>query len=167
MNRQSILSTPVTCYLDDRGIPYRFFRHPGKVNSLEQAAAERGQRPEQIIRSILFRLSRGGFIMVLVAGPKQVSWPALRKHLGTSRISMATEAEVLAITGYPLGAVSPFGTLQPLRILMDTSILAEDEVSIGSGVRYTTVIMQRVDFMSALGPAEIGDFAVESGEPGS
>ena len=105
--------------------------------------------------------------MVLVAGPKQVSWPALRKHLGTSRISMATEAEVLAITGYPLGAVSPFGTIQPLRILMDTSILAEDEVSIGSGVRYTTVIMQRVDFMSALGPAEIGDFAVEPGEPGS
>ena len=61
--------------------------------------------------------------MVLMAGKKQVAWPALRKHLGTSRISMATEAEVLQVTGYPLGAVAPFGTLQMVRVLMDKGIL--------------------------------------------
>jgi len=154
-----ISSTPVTRYLDERGISYRFFRHPGAIHSLEQAAQERGQRLEQVIRSILFRLSRGGFVMVLVAGQKQVAWPALRKHLGTSRISMATEAEVLQVTGYPLGAVSPFGTLQPVRVLMDNGILAEQEISVGSGVRYTTVIMQREDFLHALGEVEMGDFA--------
>jgi len=154
-----ISSTPVTRYLDERGISYRFFRHPGAIHSLEQAAQERGQRLEQVIRSILFRLSRGGFVMVLVAGQKQVAWPALRKHLGTSRISMATEAEVLQVTGYPLGAVSPFGTLQPVRVLMNKGILAEQEISVGSGVRYTTVIMQREDFLRALGEVEMGDFA--------
>ena len=46
-------STPVTRALDDIGIPYRFFVHEGKVHSLEQAAEERGQRPKQIVRSIL------------------------------------------------------------------------------------------------------------------
>ncbi|OGN92422.1 MAG: hypothetical protein A2Z71_09560 [Chloroflexi bacterium RBG_13_50_21] len=161
MNNTGITTTPVTRYLDEQGIPYRFFRHPGKVETLEQAAAERGQRPEQIIRSILFRLSGGGFVIVLVAGYNQVAWPALRKHLGTSRISMASEAEVMAITGYPVGAVSPFGTLQPLRVLLDRGILAEEEISVGSGVRSTTVIMQRVDFIRALGDVEMGDFAVE------
>jgi Cys-tRNA(Pro)/Cys-tRNA(Cys) deacylase len=153
-------STPVTRYLDAKGIPYRFFRHPGEVHSLEQAARERGHKPEQIIRSIVFRLSRGGFIMVLVAGEKQVSWPALRRHLGTSRISMATEAEVLQQTGFPLGAVSPFGTRQPLHVLVDHGALDQDEISIGSGVRYTTVIMKREDFLKALGQAEVGKFAV-------
>ncbi|OGO63332.1 MAG: hypothetical protein A2029_06935 [Chloroflexi bacterium RBG_19FT_COMBO_47_9] len=161
MNNTGITTTPVTRYLDEQGIPYRFFRHPGKVETLEQAAAERGQRPEQIIRSILFRLSGGGFVIVLVAGYNQVAWPALRKHLGTSRISMASEAEVMAITGYPVGAVSPFGTLQLLRVLLDRGILAEEEISVGSGVRSTTVIMQRVDFIRALGDVEMGDFAVE------
>jgi Cys-tRNA(Pro)/Cys-tRNA(Cys) deacylase len=159
MNIADITSTPVTRYLDGRNVPYRFFRHPGVVRTLEQAAEERGQRPEQIIRSILFRLSRGGFVIVLVAGHKQVAWPALRKNLGTSRISMATEAEVMQVTGYPLGAVSPFGTLQPVRVLMDKGILKEQEISIGSGVRYTTVIMQREDFLHALGEVEMGDFA--------
>ena len=158
MIAEGITSTPVTRHLDEKAIPYRFFKHPGTVHSIEQAAAERGQRPEQIVRSIVFRLSRGGFVMVLVAGKNQVSWPALRKHLGTSRISMATEAEVLQVTGYPLGAVSPFGIQQPLRVLLDNGILSEQEISIGSGVRYTTVIMQREDFLRALGEIEIGEF---------
>ncbi len=152
-------STKVTRYLDEKGIPYRFFRHQGEVHSLEQAARERGQGLDQIVRSIVFRLSKGGFVMVLAAGEHQVSWPALRHHLGTSRISMATEAEVLEVTGYPIGAVSPFATRQPLRILVDRQILQEAEISVGSGVRYTTVIMKCEDFIQALGNVEVGDFA--------
>jgi Cys-tRNA(Pro)/Cys-tRNA(Cys) deacylase len=159
MSTTEITSTPVTHFLDEKGIPYRFFRHAGKVHSLDQAAQERGQRVEQIIRSIVFRLSRGGFVMVLIAGEKQVSWHALRRFLGTSRISMATEAEVLQVTGYPLGAVSPFGIRQALRILVDRSATLESEISIGSGVRYTTVIMRQEDFMRALGNVTVGDFA--------
>ncbi len=157
-------STPVTHYLDEKGVQYRFFRHPGAVHTLEQAAAERGQRPEQIIRSIVFRLSHGGFVMVLVAGERQVSWHALRRYLGTSRISMATEAEVLAVTGFPLGAVSPLGTRLPVRVLVDQGILHENEISIGSGVRYTTVIMRCEDFMHALGQVEVGNFVEDENQ---
>jgi Cys-tRNA(Pro)/Cys-tRNA(Cys) deacylase len=49
--------TLVTQALDQLGVSYRFFRHPGLVKSLAQAAEERGQRPDQIIRSIVFRLA--------------------------------------------------------------------------------------------------------------
>ncbi len=157
-------STAVTRYLDEKGIPYRFFRHPGVINSLEQAASERGQRTDQIVRSIVFRLSHGGFVMVLVAGEKQVSWHALRHHLGTSRISMATEDEIKEVTGYQIGAVSPFGTRQPLRILVDRQVFQEVEISVGSGERFTTVIMRCDDFMRALGPVEVGEFAAEENE---
>ena len=159
MDAGEISSTPVTRYLDEHGIPYRFFKHHGEVRSLEQAARERGQRVDQIIRSIVFRLSTGGFVMVLVPGEKQVSWHALRRFLDTSRISRATEAEVLKVTGYPLGAVSPFGTRELLRILVDRGTLQDEEISIGSGVRYTTIIMQRKDFIQALGQVDVGDFA--------
>lgn len=139
------------------GISYRFFRHPGKVSSLEQAAQERGQSPDQIIRSIVFRLAKGEFVMVLVAGPAQISWPALRAYLGKSRLTMASEEEILASTGYPLGAVSPLGLPRPMRILVDRSAVQEGEISIGSGVRYTTVIMDGEDLMRALGEVEVGE----------
>ena len=74
-------STPVTRALDEIGVPYRFFAHQGKVRSLEQAAEERGQRPEQIVRSILFRLAKDEFVLILVAGPQQIAWPTIREYL--------------------------------------------------------------------------------------
>lgn len=152
------ISTPVSQVLEEKGIPHRVFQHRGQIHSLEQAAQERGQRPEQVVRSIVFRLSSGNYFMVLIAGPQQVSWLALRSYLNQSRLTMASEEEVLSSTGYQLGAVSPFGLPNPMRILIDQSVLQEEEVSIGSGVRYTTIILKTGDLLRALEPAEIGSF---------
>ncbi len=148
-------SPPVSLELDKLGIPHRVFRHAGKVTSLEQAARERSQRPEQVVRSILFRIGEDEYLMALVAGPAQISWKSLRAYLGQSRLTMASEAEVLDVTGYPIGAVSPFGTRSRLRVLVDASVFAEEELSIGSGVRGTTVILKSEDLKRALGDVEI------------
>jgi len=101
-------ATPVTEAQEAANIPYRFFRHPGQVTSLGQVAREGGQVPEQVIRTIVFRLARDEFVMVLVAGPDQISWPALRAYLGQSRLTMADQSEILSTTGYPTGAASQF-----------------------------------------------------------
>ncbi len=106
---------PASLALEKLGIPHKVFSHSGQVNSLEQAARERDQRPEQVVRSILFRLSEGEFIMALAAGPAQISWKRLRQHLGQSRLTMASEDEVLAVTGYRIGTVSPFRTAAPYQ----------------------------------------------------
>ena len=156
-------TTPVSAVLTGMGIPHRIYRHPGQIRSLEQAAAERGQRPEQVVRSLLFRLAEDSFVMVLVAGPGQVSWRALRHHLGESRLTMADREEVRAVTGYPLGAVAPFGLPRPVRILVDESVRAEAEISLGSGVRGTTIIMRSADLLAALGDVEM----VAVAEPGN
>ncbi|GAB4434569.1 MAG: hypothetical protein Kow002_21470 [Anaerolineales bacterium] len=150
-------SPPVSLELDKLSIPHRTFTHPGKITSLEQAAQERGQRPEQIVRSILFRVGEGEYVMALVAGPAQISWKALRNYLGQSRLTMADEDEVLEVTGYPIGAVSPFGTARRLRVLVDPSVFVEEEISIGSGIRGTTVIMKSADLKRALGDVEMVD----------
>lgn len=152
---------PVSLELEKLNIPHRVFKHPGKISSLEQAARERGQRPEQIVRSILFRISEDEYVMALVAGPAQISWKALRSYLGQSRLTMADKDEVLAVTGYPIGAVSPFGTARPLsgagrfRVLVDPSVFVEEEISIGSGVRGTTVILKSENLKRALGEVEL------------
>jgi Cys-tRNA(Pro)/Cys-tRNA(Cys) deacylase len=151
-------STHVTRELELLGVPHRLFRHPGPVRSLEQAAQERGQKPEQVVRSIVFRVGEGKYLMVLAAGPRQISWSALRSYLGQSRLTLAKEEEVLQATGSPLGAVSPFGLPAPMRILVDRSVLEQDEISLGSGERFATIFMKREDLLSALGEVETGDF---------
>lgn len=152
------LQTPVTRQLDASHIPYRLFLHPQPVNSLEQAARERGQKPEQVVRSIVFRLGQGQFAMVLMAGPSQVSWPRLRQQLGQSRLTMASEGEVLQTTGYRTGAVSPFGLPAPMRVLVDRGVLASGVISLGSGLRGVAVILKSADLLRGLPEAEIGEF---------
>ncbi len=146
---------PVSTILRQLGVKHRVFRHSGKVASLDQAARERGQRPEQIVRSIVFRLGKEQFLMVLVAGPNQLSWPKLRRHIGRSRLTMASESEVLQQTGYRVGTVSPFGLAHPMRILIDRGVLEEKEVSIGAGSPDTGIILFSKDLKGALPAAEI------------
>ena len=148
-------STAVTQELDTLEIPYRIFTHPGPVKSLEQAARERGQDPGQVIRSLLFRLSANDFILALMAGPGQVDWKTLRRTLGEKRLTTAGEEEMLRITGYPRGAVSPLGLPHPLRILADPAVFAPQEISIGSGIRGTTVILRSADLQRALPNVEL------------
>ena len=87
-----------------------------------------------------------------------MSWRNLRSHLGSSRISMATEEEVLAVTGYAVGTVSPLGLARPIRILADTGIFVQDEISLGSGLRGIAIIMKSGDLKRALGEVEVGQF---------
>ncbi|MGQ0602666.1 MAG: aminoacyl-tRNA deacylase, partial [Anaerolineales bacterium] len=138
-------SPPVARALTELGVPYRVFVHPGPVHSLEQAAGERGQAPDQVVRSLLFRLNSDEYVMVLITGERQVSWPALRRYLGTNRVTMAKPEEVREVTSYEIGAVAPFGLPQPVRVLVDESMTAQTEVSIGSGVRSVTVILKTDD----------------------
>lgn len=146
---------PVSAALNELGVAHRIFRHETPVHSFEQAASDRGQRPSQVVRSILFRVAEDEFIMALVAGPQQISWKMLRKLLGRSRVSMASEDEVLAVTGYRIGTVGPFGLLRPLKVLIEASVMKEEEVSIGSGMRNTAIILKSADLQHALSNAEI------------
>jgi len=96
--------------------------------------------------------------MVLIAGPEQINWKVLRKYLGANRLTMAKKEEVLRVTGYQLGAVSPFGSKQSIKIVVDTSVLEQQIISIGSGIRGTTIILRSSDLIRALGEYEIGEF---------
>jgi Cys-tRNA(Pro) deacylase len=149
-------------------VRYTLRLHDHPVTSLEQAASERGLRQAQIVRSLVFRRDDGSFLIVLAPGPRQVSWLKLRRHLGVSRVTTATAEEVLQVTGYAPGAVSPLGLATPLRILADRSLAEEQTVSIGAGVRNAGIVLLTDDLLRLLRP-EIGDFMespIANGENG-
>lgn len=153
---------PASVALDSLGIEHRVFLHGTPVSSFEEAASARNQRPEQVVRSILFQVRPEEFLMVLMAGPAQVDWKKLRALVKRSRMRMASEEEVLNVTGYRVGTVSPFGMKNQVKILVDASVLKEEEVSIGSGVGNTAIILKSADLRRALNGAESVSLAVDS-----
>jgi Cys-tRNA(Pro)/Cys-tRNA(Cys) deacylase len=148
---------PASTALTRLGIKHRVFRHAAAVTTLEQAAEERGQSPQQVVRSIVFRLAEDEFIMVLVAGRGQISWKKLRQHTGRTRLTMARPEDVLRVTGFKIGTVSPFGLRQPLPILIDRRVLDEKTISIGSGDPSVGLIPPSSALRSACPNAEIAD----------
>ena len=151
--------SPAIQYLQAHDVPHTLFRHSGPVHSLEQAASERSQQPEQVVRSIVFRLAEGEFMMVLMPGPGQVPWKAMRRFLGQSRMTMATEEELLQATGYRPGTVNPFGLPQPMRVLIDQGVLDQPEISLGSGQPGLAIMMKPADLLAALDGVEIVHFS--------
>jgi Cys-tRNA(Pro)/Cys-tRNA(Cys) deacylase len=141
-------------YLNSKGIDIQIFQHPAPVLSIDQAARERGQQPGQVVRSILFRLPDDIFLMVLIAGPRQVNWQQFRKLLNTHRVTLATPEEVFEVTGYHIGTVSPFGLPHKIRLLVDQRLQEREEISIGSGIPGVAIIMKTVDLLELLEPIE-------------
>ncbi len=150
------MTSPVTRLLDQAGIRYSLHVHQRPVRSLEQAAAERSLAPDQIVRSLLFRLDSEAYVLVLAAGPKQVSWPALRRALGVTRLTTATPEEVVQVTGYHPGTVSPLGLRRSVRILADRRLLRQNRVSIGAGIPNAGVELPTADLIRLTG-AELVD----------
>ena len=153
------ITPPVSLALSAINAPHQIFLHENSIKSIEEAAAERRQDISQIIRSILFRVRKDDFILVLIAGPTQLSWSALRAHLGQSRMTMASKSEVKDVTGYEIGTVAPIGLARPLRLLADTSVFVPDEISFGSGQREAAIVMKTKEFQKVLGEVEIGNFS--------
>lgn len=149
--------TPAGAERKERGIAHRTFRHAGKVTSLEQAARERGQEPEQVVRSLVFRTGVNEFIMVLAPGARQVSWKRLRERMGQSRLMLATPDEVLQLTGYRIGTLSPMGLPCRMRILLDRKTLDKEEISIGAGEAGTGIMLSTADLLRSVPDAEIAE----------
>jgi prolyl-tRNA editing enzyme YbaK/EbsC (Cys-tRNA(Pro) deacylase) len=75
---------------------------------------------------------------------------------------MATEEEVLEVTGYRIGTVTPLGMKSQVRVLIDPSVLREEEISMGSGMRNTAIILKSADLRRALGEVEIAELSEQT-----
>ncbi len=87
------------------------------------AAAAAGCELGQIVKSMLF-IAGGRPVLLLIAGDRRADTSKLAPLLGVprKRIKMASQAEVLALTGFEVGGVPPLGHLAPIETLIDRSL---------------------------------------------
>ncbi len=146
-------------YLENNEIEFELFIHSEKIKSLQDAAKQRGQTEDQVLRSILFRSKDHQFYMIVTTGTQQINWKILRHYLDTNRTTMATEEEVFNETGYKLGTVNPFGLKPEIKIFINKPCLEQNPISIGSGIRGVAIIMSIAELIKALPSAVIENFS--------
>lgn len=140
--------------LAELGIEYAVTRH-GRVGSLAEAAAARGVEPRDIVKTLVVRRAEDDYVLVLVPGDREISWPKLRAHLGVTRLSMPDAAKAMEATGYERGTITPFGATHTWPVVADSSIVGRS-ASMGAGAHGVAVTVSADEMVAALG-AEVVD----------
>ena len=116
--------------------------------TVETAAEAVNVSPDQIVKSLLFIID-GQPALVIASGLGRIDRRLLGSHFGVSRkkTSFADAETVLALTGYPVGAVPPLGHREKLQVLVDPSVLEHDTVYAGGGSDTTLLRLQSQDIL--------------------
>lgn len=136
--------------MEAAGVVHRVVTYP-RVDSIEEASRARGVPVEAIAKTLAARTSDDELVLVLVGGDRALDWKKLRSLLGVSRIALVDSADLEARTGYPRGAVTPFGNPTRLSVVVDVHVAALDEVSVGGGAFGVAIHMAGIDLVTATG----------------
>jgi prolyl-tRNA editing enzyme YbaK/EbsC (Cys-tRNA(Pro) deacylase) len=121
-------------YMERNAIHGKVISLPVHTPTVESAAQAVGTSPDRIVKSLLF-LVEGEAVMAIASGKERVDRQAIAAYFGVSpaQVKLADAATVQGITGYPIGAVPPFGHIQHIPTLIDPQVAAQDVVYAGGG----------------------------------
>ncbi|MFI5014110.1 MAG: YbaK/EbsC family protein [Hyphomicrobiales bacterium] len=101
------------------------------------AAQGHGVAPAQIAKTLSLRVGERNLLVVTRGDARLDNRKAKAAFGGKARMLGADE--VVAVTGHPVGGVSPFGLATPLPIYCDVSLKSFDEVVPAAGSTHTAL----------------------------
>ena len=128
----------------EHGVAARLVVPGAPTPTVSAAAAALGVALDDIVKSLVF-LVAGEPWLVIAAGEHRVRYPALAAawRISRRRVRLATPDEALAHSGFPVGAMPPFGHRRPLRALIDTrAAVPRRTVYAGGGSRDALLELQ-------------------------
>jgi Cys-tRNA(Pro)/Cys-tRNA(Cys) deacylase len=151
-------TTPAIEALAAAKVPHRVVRTE-RASSAEESARFQGIELGQLLRTIVVRRGEDDFLFVLVPAGRRFDWPKLRSLLGVNRMSLPDADEAQAVTGYPRGAITPFGSTRAWPVIVDDSIADRPLVAIGGGAWGVNIHLAPADLVAATG-ARLADVTI-------
>ena len=131
-SKQETFTRPLKELAEAR-VPYRVMTFEARDKSAEEVARETGFPLRQVIKTLLTQGGSKKYYLALCPGNQQVNLKSLAKTLNEKTVDLARREEVLQVTGYFIGGVSPLGTHRSLPVVMEASILEMSEICISAG----------------------------------
>jgi len=144
------MSTRAILFLKQRRIPFEVVHYEHLEMGAEFAARATGFPLERTVKTLVVGIGAHRHALVLLSGERQLDMRQLAQALSVKRAEMADAATAERLTGYHVGGISPFGTRQPLPVVMDASIMNTEEVLINAGQRGVMLQMKPIDIHAAL-----------------
>jgi len=129
----------VQAFLDARGTGLHVIRTGADTSTVAAAAAALGVEPAQIAKTLALRAGERTLLLV-AAGESRLDNAKFRARFD-AKPRMLDADEVTALTGQPVGGVSPFGHPTELDVYCDESLRGFDVVYPAGGSRDSAVRM--------------------------
>ncbi len=127
----------VRAFLADKAPDIAVIETPASSATVAEAAAAHDVEPGRIAKTLSMRI--GERVVLLVAsGTARLDNKKAKLAFGAKPRLLGAE-EVAALTGHPVGGVSPFGLAAPLQVYCDVSLKMFDEVLPAAGSRNSAV----------------------------
>ena len=123
--------------LDRAGIRYELREYAYDETDLnaEKAAAKLGMAPETVFKTLIARGDRTGPLLSCIPAGTDLNLRALADVSGNKRVELAALRDVLDLTGYMRGAVTPLATKRPYPVYIDETVELWPIVGISGGMR--------------------------------
>jgi prolyl-tRNA synthetase len=125
--------------------------------------------PQRLVKTLLFR-SGDRVIAALVPGDRELNEVRFAKVIGSPDFRPLDEAEILAVTGGPVGFSGPVGLESKAEIIADVLLEKYDGMIVGANARdmHLRGVRMGTDFkpsrMAALSTAKAGDVCPQCGK---
>jgi Cys-tRNA(Pro) deacylase len=108
-------------FLTEHGLEAQIHSFARSTENAYLAAQALGVELGQIVKSVIF-LADGKPVLILMSGDMNSDTKKLKKILGARKTRIADAETVLAVTGYPIGAVPPVAHRQEINTYIDESL---------------------------------------------
>lgn len=116
-----------------------------------QVAEAIGLHPEQVFKTLVARGDRTGVMMAAIPANAELYLKALAAASGNKKIELVPMKEVLALTGYVRGGVSPVGAKKAYPIYLDETAILWDVISVSAGIRGCQMLIAPDDLIGVTG----------------
>lgn len=131
---QSLNSADLQEFIDKNDIKATILPLDEHTPTVVDAARALEVTTDQIIKSLVF-ITPDESLLVINNGLNRVDRKKIAGHLGLGRkrVKFASPEQALAITGYVVGSMPPFGHVQTLRTLVDPAVVEQEMIYGGGG----------------------------------
>lgn len=105
--------------------------------TVEEAAQAHGVDPDQIGKTLSFKLKEAP-ILIVVAGQAKIDNKKYKQQF-SQKAKMLSRDEALEFTGHAVGGVCPFGLKSPVPVYLDVSLKKHEEVIPAAGSSHSSI----------------------------
>jgi len=139
--------------LERAGVRYELREYTVDEDDLSapHVAAAIGLAPERVFKTLVVRGDRTGVLLAAIPANAELDLKALASASGNKKVELVALKEVLGLTGYIRGGVSPIGTRKPYPLYLDETAGLSDTISISAGVRGCQMMVAPDDLVRVSG----------------